>query len=63
MAAEDLFGKPVSANDRANHPQSADFKPRLLATMHGASFSGDGAAALKALSEQYNSRLQAALVG
>jgi len=34
-----------------------------LATMHGASFSGDGAAALKALGDHYDIRLRAALGG
>jgi len=39
----------------------ADLKPRVLATMHGASFSGDGAAALKALGDHYDARLRVAL--
>src|SRR6266478_5980450 len=38
----------------------ADLKPRVLATMHGASFSGDGAAALKALGDHYDARLRVA---
>jgi hypothetical protein len=33
----------------------------VLATMHGASFSGDGAAALKALGDHYDARLRVAL--
>jgi hypothetical protein len=39
----------------------ADLKPRVLAAMHGASFSGDGAAALKALGDHYDARLRVAL--
>ena len=38
----------------------ADLRP-VLATMHGASFSGDGAAALKALGDHYEARLRIAL--
>jgi flavorubredoxin len=39
----------------------ADLKPKVLAAMHGASFSGDGAAALKALGDHYDARLRAKL--
>jgi flavorubredoxin len=41
----------------------AALKPRILATMHGSSFSGDGAAALRALGDHYDLLLQAALAG
>src|SRR5262245_16439465 len=34
----------------------ADLKPRTLALMHGPSFSGDGAAALRALADEYDRR-------
>jgi flavorubredoxin len=36
-------------------------KPKVLATMHGSSFSGDGAAALCALGDQYDTLLRTAL--
>jgi flavorubredoxin len=38
----------------------AKLSPRTLALMHGPSFSGDGAAALHALADDYDRRLQAA---
>jgi flavorubredoxin len=63
MAAEDLFRQ--TSLGPATAPtirQLAEFKPKLLATMHGASYSGDGAAALTALSDQYDTRLRAALL-
>jgi hypothetical protein len=41
----------------------AQLKPRTLALMHGASFSGDGAAALEQLADFYAARLSAALAG
>ena len=63
MVAEDLFRQTsLGPTTAPTIRKLADFKPRLLATMHGASFSGDGAAALTALSDQYDRRLQAALV-
>ena len=37
----------------------ADLKPKVLATMHGSSYSGDGAAALRALGDHYDARLKA----
>jgi len=39
----------------------AALKPRMLATMHGTSFSGDGAAALNALGDHFDRLLRAAL--
>jgi hypothetical protein len=39
----------------------AALKPRVLATMHGSSFSGDGAAALRALADHYDMLLRKAL--
>jgi len=39
----------------------AALKPKVLATMHGSSFSGDGAAALSALGDHYDVLLRAAL--
>ena len=38
----------------------AKFSPRTLALMHGPSFSGDGAAALRALADDYDRRIKAA---
>jgi flavorubredoxin len=38
----------------------ARLSPRTLALMHGPSFSGDGAAALRALADDYDRRIQAA---
>ena len=63
MVAEDLFAQTsLGPTTAPTIRKLADLKPRLLATMHGASFSGDGAAALRTLSDQYDSRLRAALV-
>jgi hypothetical protein len=35
----------------------AEFSPRTLALMHGPSFSGDGASALRALANDYDQRI------
>jgi flavorubredoxin len=68
----DIIG-PAMAAENAVHQTSlgpttaptirklADVKPVLLATMHGASFSGDGTAALRGLADEYDVRLRAAL--
>ena len=40
----------------------AELAPRTLALMHGPSFAGDGAAALRALADDYDRRIRAALV-
>ena len=37
----------------------AGLKPKVLAVMHGSSYSGDGATALRALGDHYDARLQA----
>jgi hypothetical protein len=39
----------------------AELSPRTLALMHGPSFAGDGALALRALADDYDARVQAAL--
>jgi hypothetical protein len=39
----------------------AELSPRTLALMHDPSFAGDGAAALRALAEDYDRRVRAAL--
>ena len=42
-------------------PKLADLAPRKLAVMHGSSFEGDGAAALRNLAGHYDERLRQAL--
>jgi hypothetical protein len=39
----------------------AGLKPRTLALMHGPAYTGDGAAALNALADDYDRRLRARL--
>jgi hypothetical protein len=39
----------------------AKLAPRTLALMHGPSFAGDGAAALRALADNYDQRVRTAL--
>jgi len=41
----------------------ADLRPSTLALMHGPAFTGDGSAALRALADDYEVRLQKALAG
>jgi hypothetical protein len=72
LTSSDIIGPAMAVEDLL-HPTSlgpttaptirklAELKPTLLATMHGASFSGDGAAALKALGDHYDMRLRTAL--
>ena len=61
-AAEDLF-RYSSLNPAmgATIRSLAKFAPRTLALMHGPSFAGDGAAALRALADEYDRRAQAAM--
>lgn len=58
IAAEDLFKysalNPAMGSTIRN---LANLAPRTLALMHGPSFSGDGAAALRALAEDYDRRV------
>jgi flavorubredoxin len=66
IAAEEMF--QASALTPATAPtirKLASFAPGTLALMHGASFAGDGAAALHALADFYAARVKAAerLVG
>jgi flavorubredoxin len=61
MAAEEMFC--ASALTPATAPtirKLATLKPRTLALMHGASYAGDGAAALHALADFYARRVAAA---
>jgi flavorubredoxin len=59
MQAEEMFR--YSSLGPATVPTMrslADLEPSLLALMHGASFRGDGAGALRALADRYEARLQ-----
>src|SRR6266511_1874311 len=72
LTSGDIIG-PAMAIEDLMHPTSlgpttaptirklAELKPTLLATMHGASFSGNGAAALKELGDHFDKRLRAEL--
>lgn len=57
IAAEDIFQYSALAPGMAAAIRAlAKYKPRTLALMHGPSFSGDGAAALHALADDYHRR-------
>ena len=59
VAGEDLFQYSASVRAwAATIRRLAKLAPRTLALMHGPSFAGDGAAALRALAEDYDRRLQ-----
>ena len=61
-AAEDLFGATcLTAATAPTIRGLARLAPRTLGIMHGASFAGDGAAALEALADEYDRRFQASL--
>jgi flavorubredoxin len=60
-AAEDLFGASCLTPTSGSTVRSlADLAPSTLAVMHGSSFSGDGAAALRGLADDYDRRVAAA---
>src|SRR5262249_23715537 len=60
ITTEDLFHyTSLGPTTGATIRKLADLKPKVLAAMHGASFSGDGAAALRALGDHYDIRLRA----
>lgn len=62
IAAEDMFGySSLTPGMGATIRRLAAHAPRTLALMHGPSFTGDGAAALAALADSYDRRVQAAL--
>jgi flavorubredoxin len=62
MAAEDLFKyTSLGPSTAPNIRKLADLEPKALATMHGSSFRGDAANALRALADCYDARLRAAL--
>jgi flavorubredoxin len=59
IAAENLFKySSLCPNMGATIRSLAKLTPRTLALMHGPSFSGDGAAALRALADDYDRRVQ-----
>jgi flavorubredoxin len=59
--AEDMFGATCLTPATAPTIRGlADLNPGTLAVMHGSSFSGDGAAALRGLADTYETRLTAA---
>lgn len=61
IAAEDLFRYScLSPGMGRTIRKLAEIAPRRLALMHGPSFAGDGAAALRALADDYDRRIRAA---
>jgi flavorubredoxin len=63
MATErSLHATSLGPTTGATIRKLALLKPKMLATMHGTSFSGDGAAALNSLGDHYDMLLRAALV-
>jgi flavorubredoxin len=64
VAAEDMFrGSSLHPSMPATIRKLAALAPRTLALMHGPSFSGDGAAALRDLAGDYDRRIRVALAG
>lgn len=62
IVAEDLFKYSALAPGMGSTIRAlAGTTPRTLALMHGPSFSGDGAAALNALADDYDQRMRAAM--
>ena len=62
LAAEDIFRfSSLHPGMGATIRRLAALAPRTLALMHGSSFAGDGAAALRALGDDYDRRVRAAL--
>ena len=58
IAAEDIFQySSLNPGMGMTIRRLAELSPRTLALMHGPSFSGDGATALRALAENYDSRI------
>jgi len=61
VAAEDFFRfSSLNPGMGATIRRLAEFGPRNLALMHGPSFAGDGASALRALADDYDRRVRAA---
>ncbi len=62
LEAEDMFHDTcLTPSTAPTMRQLAELAPRTLALMHGPSFAGDGAAALRALADDYDRRVRAAL--
>jgi flavorubredoxin len=62
LAAEDLFGySSLNPGMGATIRRLAELSPQRLALMHGPSFAGDGAAALRALADDYDRRVRVTL--
>lgn len=60
VAAEDLFGySSLAPQTSATIERLAELAPTTIACMHGSSFTGDGAAALRALAASYAERIGA----
>lgn len=58
IVAEDLFhASSLNPHTGATIRRLAELKPRTLALMHGPSFAGDAAAALRGLAEDYDRRV------
>lgn len=58
IVGEDVFGySSLNPGMGATLRGLAELAPRALALMHGPSFEGDGAAALRALADNYNGRV------
>jgi flavorubredoxin len=62
ILAEDIFrASSLNPGMGATIRRLAELSPRTLALMHGPSFAGDGASALRALADDYDARVRAAL--
>jgi len=72
LTADDIVGPAIATEDALRYSslnpgmgrtirRLAELAPKTLALMHGPSFSGDGAGALKALADDYDRRIRAAL--
>jgi flavorubredoxin len=62
VVAEDIFHATCLTPDTGSTIRRlSELEPRTLAIMHGSSYSGDGAVALRALADMYDERLSAAL--
>lgn len=62
LAAEDLFySSSIGPKIAPTIRRLAELQPSLLAVMHGSSFAGDGAEALRQLADAYEDRLFAAM--
>jgi flavorubredoxin len=58
--AEDMFGATcLTASTAPTIRRLAELAPKTIAVMHGSSFTGDGAAALHALADDYEARFTA----